>query len=200
MKSESPAPSLQNTTPLDLEVVFHPVEAQYGFSGLTFDPSQHQLLHSDWAATVARESHEPNFFVYHHKIAGSFVACIWLIRPGVEGPGLFVEVEIMNGNPNWFTREGASNRPSLQYMVRRLKARPDPHSMSKIIRNKLEKAKQAEFEESLQRRDHAKRISRMLPVHWNDHPVITQIRNGEMPFAWTERTPETIKAMSEGLR
>ncbi len=84
----------------EIEIMFDP-RAHAAGMGLTLGEDHEILPDSEWILWARRFSGIEDLFVYHHKVAGTFVLAKWLYHPERDGVGIVMELEAFPTPPNW---------------------------------------------------------------------------------------------------
>tara|TARA_R100001086_G_scaffold249766_1_gene190784 strand:+ start:194 stop:739 length:546 start_codon:yes stop_codon:yes gene_type:complete len=123
----------------EMEIIFD-AKAHAADMGLVLGEDHEVLPDSDWILWARRFSGIDDLFVYHHKVADTFVLAKWIYHPKKDGVGILMELEAFDSPPNW-------RPPTQDWMRERLRpAQEIAESMRNGIRDRAKAKRVAERE------------------------------------------------------
>lgn len=123
----------------EIEIIFD-AKAHAAELGIVLSKDHEILPDSEWILWARRFSGIDDLFVYHHKLAGTFVLSKWIYHPKKDGVGILMELEAFDSPPNW-------HPPTQEWMRERLRpAQEIAESMKKGIRDRAKAKRQLERE------------------------------------------------------
>lgn len=113
-----------------MSITFEQAMLAQKMGGTFYDPARHEIIETNaWAAACRRTAMDQgianaeNLFLYHHKLAGTFVLAMWVHKPGNgEGkPAKMLELLVTHGPPGCEEWKGAAfDTPTIDEVVERL--------------------------------------------------------------------------------
>ena len=96
--------------------------------GTFYDPVRHEIVESNlWLSAVRKAAisngveNAENLFLYHHRLADTFVLAMWVHKPGSDRPARMLELLVTHGPPGHEKYHGvAFDTPTIQEVVDRL--------------------------------------------------------------------------------
>lgn len=147
--------------------------------GLTYDPSQHELLEPGlWVSSLRGKLNEPRLFLYRHRIVETFVLAHWWRRPGEENsPGVMCEFRAFKQHPDRMTEGLPTAEEIAEHHLR-----PADEAYREAIGDlRAQAARKAQDKMELKERleDRMKRIQKAVGPHRADHPDILAVGSGD---------------------
>ena len=90
---------------MDIEITYSPY-SQAALSCLVMG-EEHELLGSyEWLDWLRRKTKNDRLFVYRHRVAQSYVLCVWVWSPKEATNPIATELEVFHGSPSQAWPEG----------------------------------------------------------------------------------------------
>lgn len=155
-------------------------------ASLMWDPQQHAVVESIWAAGLRGRLLNQNLFIYFHQIHKSYVLAEWKKKPG-DGPGAIVEIEVFPVNPDEIPPKLL---PSDDEILNRLRSEKAVLEEAIAYDNKRKRDRENIKEMARKHRaDIVAFLKRKAGPVQEDHPRIEGILDGRVP--WT--VPELLE-------
>lgn len=154
--------------------------------GTFYDPARHELIDSNlWVSAVRKAAianaveNAENLFLYHHRLADTFVLAMWVHKPGSDYPARMLELLVTHGPPGHEKYGGvAFDTPTIGEVVDRL-APAGVHALKFRKQEEAERARvDKEFVADFEARDRA-----ASAMERHDKGAADLIRSGAVPIA-----------------
>lgn len=130
-----------------MEITFDPIYHAVGM-GIMIGEDHEILPDGEWILWCKRVSGIDDLFLYHHKMAGTFVLAKWIYSPQKDGIGIAMELEVMSDHPDKYPHD----LPTAQHIRNRLKPQCGiAEQMKKGIRDRSKAKQQLKVEKALER-------------------------------------------------
>jgi len=173
----------------EIEITFD-ARAHAAGMGLVLGEDHEILPDSEWVLWARRFSGIDDLFVYHHKIAETFVLSKWIYHPKRDGIGIVMELEAFPTPPNW-------HPPTQDWLRNRLRpAQEMAESMKKGIRDRA-KAKRSMERDNIEEKH---RVADWVGRTTGDQAAANSLRSKKWSGTETAETEEFKKDLMNSAK
>lgn len=169
-----------------MSISFAQAAAAHAMGGTFYDPARHELIEDNmWVAACVSAARAngvkgaENLFLYHHRLADTFVLAMWTRKPGSGSPPHMLELLVCGGPPGHEKYKGrAFDTPKISDVVERL-------APAGVHAEKFRRAEEAEQDRLTREQvaDHEAREKLAAGMERHDKGTADLIRAGGVPVA-----------------